>query len=112
MLAREHIAAAIAKVREQGEFLRGELDASAGDVNFVARFVDDDAGDFVALLRCEFAAAPLEGPDASVELFGNVGMEDEVVEAARRLHASNLSDGDGDHRADVVEVGLLAHGTE
>ncbi len=44
--------------------------------------------------------------------FRHVGMQHEVIEAAGRLDAGDLPDGDGDHRADVVEVRFLSHGAQ
>ncbi len=64
--------------------------------------------DLLSLLGRELAPAPLERADARVELLGHVGMQDEVVEAARRLDARDLADGDRDQRADAVERGFLS----
>src|SRR5690606_19287500 len=53
------------------------------------------------------AASPLECADSPIQLFRHVRVQDEVIETRRGIDASDLTDGYGDQRAHVVEVGFF-----
>src|SRR5450755_1958020 len=112
MLTREHLAAALTQIGEQRELFGGERDGSPVHVNFMARFVDHYASDFVPLLGCKFTPAPLEGADSAVELFRHIGVQAKIVEATRRVDAGDLPDGHGDQGSYIVEIRLLPHGAQ
>jgi len=109
VITREHLAAALAQVDEQRELLGRQRDGLTALGDLVRSLIHHDRPDLVPLFGGKFAAAPLDGADARVQLFGHVRMQHEVVEAARRIDASHLADGHGNQRADVVERLLLAH---
>jgi hypothetical protein len=66
----------------------------------------------VALLRGELAAPPFDRPNPGIQLFWHVGVQHEIIKAARRLDSSHLAHGDRDQCSHVVERLFLSHGPQ
>ena len=93
---RENAPAVLAKKAEQRELLMGELVWTAIDADFVRRQVDVERAHLQVFLLGELAMVPLDPTNSHVELRGDVGHQNEVVETVTHVETRKGAQGHAD----------------